>query len=223
MISDLRASLYDLFGYFIPGVTATCGLALLAHRFVNIPQEIGAATSAPIANGIPLVLVAYILGHAMHGIGNIIPGLNRTPESHAFSERGLPQVLLTRVRDLLTKQLTADVANLPPEELYALADEASAARGSAGDRDVYIYREGFYRGMVVALAILALGLATSATASNHCVVGAPAAITCIPRGLAIFSTFLALGISWLFFHRMRRFGRYRVQRGMYRYLMTSHS
>ncbi len=219
MVGDFRATLYDLFGYLVPGMTASVAVILVGEHFVGSVHLTNLAPFPTRLAAASLMLLAYVAGHAVHAIGNIVPGLNRTAESRAFEAGGLPVILLDKSRARLADLLKVDVEALPPEEMFALIDEARLQSGVVGDRDIYIYREGFYRGMVVALAMLAFGLVTHLVVADFCIRSSALVAGCIPRSAAFIASLAAAGTSWLFLYRMRRFGRYRVQRGLYQFLV----
>ena len=57
----------------------------------------------------------------------------------------------------------AELLNVPPNELKArwvcrTLDEYGLQEGEAGDRNIFVYREGFYRGTSIALLFLCLTL-----------------------------------------------------------------
>jgi hypothetical protein len=221
MFGDLRASLYDLFGYLIPGITATAGVLLFLQLFATHPHSL-AFPGLPIQQGwLSFLLLGYIVGHAVHALGNIVPGLNRSAESIAFSAGGLPTGLIDDAMLTVSTLLGTGVAGLPPEEQFAIIDEARVLHPNTGDRDTYVYREGFYRGMVVAMVILALSLVGHLRPASLCFYGSSEAQVCVARAVILLIILMSTATSWGFFHRMRRFGRYRVQRGLYQFLVAA--
>ncbi len=68
-MNDFKGTLYDLLGYFAPGLIAIIGMTVAFQRIFN-PQNILNAIKVEI-NSISafevflLIIVAYILGHAI--------------------------------------------------------------------------------------------------------------------------------------------------------------
>ena len=219
MIGDLRASLYDFFGYLLPGLVAAAGLTLLVQVLSRTPHIVW-------LNGLPetvlwtsLLLGAYVVGHAVHALGNAIPSLSKSAETLALGPNGLPSPIVQRGVTALASRLGVDASQLSPDELFALIDETRVHRGSSGDRDVYVYREGFYRGMTIATAVLALGLVVHAWSPTLCLALEPQAPACVTRASVLACAAVSALCSWAFVRRMKRFGRYRVQRGLYQFVL----
>jgi hypothetical protein len=102
-----------------------------------------------------------LVGHLLHAGVNLLH-LSSHPEDRAFGHRHrgrlLPEVLLEAIDRTLYERYQIDGKKLPALDKYTLMDEARILLQGANDRDVYVYREGFYGGMVIASAVLAIGL-----------------------------------------------------------------
>src|SRR2546429_387505 len=85
MIQSLRLSLYDFFGYFLPGMIVTVALFIFAWAvyYPYIPILISAGVSVFwIAGG----LLSYFAGHLVQALGNIVSKLIPSPEQTVFGE-----------------------------------------------------------------------------------------------------------------------------------------
>src|SRR2546426_1116017 len=96
MVGDFRASLYDLFGYLFPGFVATAGIALVWHAIfaTAAPIPLDPLTS-PILGSATLV-VAYLLGHLCHAIGNVF---TTSPEDELLTSGGQGSLALLEAID----------------------------------------------------------------------------------------------------------------------------
>lgn len=224
MIGDLRASLYDLFGYLLPGFVATTAIVLVWHLHFapNAPIPLG-LLSAPLAGSIAL-LAAYLVGHLSAAMGNALNVLGTSPEKRLLGNAHIKRlVLLGEIDERLHNRYHIDATALDPFEKYAILDEEGMATGERGDRDVYIYREGFYRGMTVGAVLLSVAVAMQLLQGESlcfAVDGGPSSL-CLTRSQLDGALFLSVTFAWAFFARARRFGRYRVERAAMRWLAAT--
>jgi uncharacterized integral membrane protein len=106
---------------------------------------------------------------------------------------------------------------LKPYQLYQLCDEFVAHHGKTGEREVYIYREGFHHESIVAFVVLALTLVVRAVRPNAAL---NLGETTYPLSvwMLVFLIVTAVIGSWLTFKRYFRFGDYRVTQAVLRFL-----
>jgi uncharacterized membrane protein YjjP (DUF1212 family) len=92
-------------------------------------------------------------------------------------------------------------------------DEYSVQTGKPGDRDTFIYREGFYRGTSIALFVL-----SAAVLVRVAIPGSSIQFTkwlfCVSIWQGLLTAFIAAALALLFFQRYRRFAEYRVTRAV---------
>ncbi len=219
-MGDLRVTLHDLFGYLLPGLVALASLALALSAFGSgVPELRMGSLGAP--HLVTLILVcSYLLGHAVHSLGNALPLFSGAPEQHLLGDGGLPSELILKARTNLEKSLGISTTGLPLSELFALVDEARILRERSGDRAIYIYREGFYRGMAIATACLALGVMCLIVRGPVTVALAEDLILMARRAELVVVLLVSVGCVVGFYYRMQRFGRYRVQRALYQYILS---
>ncbi len=218
MVGDFRASLYDLFGYLLPGFVAAVGIGLLWHAIFANDSAIPLDPLATPLIGSSALLVAYLLGHFCHAIGNIFP---TSPEDELLKSGGQESLtLLKAIDERFTVRHGVVATTLKPVEKYGILDEEGMFTGQRGDRDVYVYREGFYRGMVVASLILSVGVAFHLPLDRTCF-SLGSSSTCL-RSVEFLAIMLLSGAyAWGSFARMKRFGRYRVERAAFRWLAAT--
>jgi hypothetical protein len=126
------------------------------------------------------------------------------------TEKGsAPQWMKERARQTALKILDINSDQLEPEWVFRTLDQYAAQAGKQGDRDIFIYREGFYRGTAIALCLLAVTLLIRMCFSG-CSIEFTKNIFHISRCELFLNAFITGGIAYLFLRRYRRFVRYRI-------------
>ncbi len=224
-MGDLRGSLYDLFGYFIPGFFGSIGLWLIIAPFAG--AEAGTDLSAinnPILFSVA-VIVMYTFGHVLQAVGNALPfgsgiDMDEVLTSGKNGSRELLSVTtLAAINNSLRDHFNVTLAQLPPRDRFALIDEARVLAPREGDREVYIYHHGFYRGMLVASSVLGIGLLVALFTGQICVVGNGLS-WCITRGSITLIFAVLVGSTIAFWFRLRRFAEYRLVRAAMLWLIV---
>ncbi|HYT89872.1 MAG TPA: hypothetical protein VEL76_14295 [Gemmataceae bacterium] len=220
MIKDLQVTLYDIFGFLIPGTVFLAAVGLLFGA-VYLPQSQAPLVTLDAAGWVVLVLVAYLAGHMAQSLGNLLEKLYKATETVVLEGQGpyrLPDVIIVACRTKVQETLDVAASGLDPRWLYRVCDDAVIRSGKIGERDVYIYREGFYRGAAVSFALLTFAVVTLLVrlylAGQHTILAGWAT----EREHLWFLFTLSLGCSYLAFRRYRRFGMYRVTHAMIGFL-----
>jgi hypothetical protein len=92
----------------------------------------------------------------------------------------------------------------------AVCTEILDQSGNTSTRDIYLYREGFYRGTTITLLVLAIGLLVYSLARTA---GREFVVLCL-------CILLCVGVSLAFAARYRRFVRYRMASCLWGALVT---
>jgi hypothetical protein len=216
MIKEIQITLYDIFGFLIPGVIMVGAISLFYWTIFWPASTLVIPSKLPaIALG-SFVFAAYLVGHLGQAIGNL---LEKLPMIRKRLEEALP--LSEEVEELLRSTIGARfgkaLESLKPRELFALCDQALLHHDSPGEREIFVYREGFYRGNSVALAILAVALAVRMVHAPAVVAVLGATVELYRGPLALACALAALG-AWLAFRRYVRFGDHLFRTCFLRYL-----
>ncbi len=219
MFKELQITLYDIFGYLLPGSIILMAFALLFWSLFWPSAPLALTANVPTWVAIGLVFSAYLAGHLGQGIGNFLeklPNVKRRLENNI----PLPTELGGLVRDAVAVRFGEQTRSLNTKDLALLCDQALVYAGSPGDREVFVYREGFYRGNCVALAFLGLTLLLRMVCSPAVIMLGNARVE-IYRGQLIAAVVIAGFGSWLSFIRYLRFGAHKNSTCLTRFLALS--
>lgn len=149
-------------------------------------------------------------------MSNIVEGWSKA-STRFDSKLPLSGELEGLLRKSVEKHFGAGVAQISAKDIFVLCDQALLHHGSNGEREIFIYREGFYRGSSVALAFLGLALLVRMLHS-------PVAISVGCRFVDLHRSqiFLAACFSgfgaWLAYRRYLRFREYKIKTCLLRFL-----
>ena len=203
LFKELQITLYDIFGYFLPGAVIVAAFLVLFWTLFWPTFPLRIPVTLPFFPGACIALVAYLAGHMGQAVGNFLeklPTVKKTleaklPVSHEFAEL---------VRDAVSARFGEKARSLNPKELWDLCDQALLFGGSPGEREIFVYREGFYRGCCVAFSFLALTLLPR-------IIWQPAVVCWGSHTVAAYRGEITLAIAiaglgaWLSFRRYLRF------------------
>jgi hypothetical protein len=204
-MEKLSFTLYEIFGYLLPGGIVFVAFVVLYWALFVPSFPLGIATfQVGLVTWVCVTLASYILGHAAQAVANeyfcVVEKTVLDSQPAWMRERALQSA-----RDLL--QVAAP--EVESRWIVAALDEYTVQSGTAGDREIFVYREGFYRGMALSLFFLSLAIVVR-------MVFAGASIR-FTKGLflvswpELFTTAAVIGgIGYLFLERYRRFAEYRI-------------
>jgi len=221
VFKDIQVTLYDIFGYFLPGVIVVFALTILfwAMCWPRAPYVIYTDFSGPVIA--IFALTAYLCGHLSQACGNF---LEKVPRAEAILEKRflIDGELGSGLKKALAQRFGHGADKLLPREMYRLCDESLVHHGSIGERDIFTYREGFYRGVCVALALLAVALIVRLVRfpATLWILDSP---TEIPFCALLVAVLLSIVGSWLCFRRYLRFAEHRIRTCLLRFLALSTS
>ncbi len=169
MLKEFKITLYDFFGYLIPGFVLLFAISLRFYDLTNYTELYGALDCAlkywPIS-----VLLAYLLGHFSHTVSSFIieylptsydivfekinSGTAYAPQDKQVDFGGwIKNSLISRIKHIVGGHTPYEINQ---DTLFYFADEHMLQFGNAEEREIYQYREGFYRSCICASALLSL-------------------------------------------------------------------
>lgn len=208
MLDNVKFTLYEITGYLLPGCLVALAVTAAFWTLFLWPVPFPVYL---VESGFPvwivLALAAYAGGHLAQALGNMLPA---NPEEDHLSFASQSPVVRA-ARQSIAQLLQVEEASIPPKTLFAFCDEYAIQQGQPGDREMFVYREGFYRGCTVGLALLSasamLRLAVPWTALRFL------RYTYLVSRWQMLVIVVFLGTStWLAYRRLKRFGCYRVNR-----------
>jgi len=204
-MQSLRITLYEIFGYFAPGLigVAAFAIGIWAIYLPAAPLSADVIKLRPVFFFL-IAFVAYILGHFLQAVGN----LHRRAEKRKKLCRDCQSLQETAREALKSKyQITTMCENL--SDVTALAFAIMSQTGKTDAYEVFVYREGFYRAGYLSFVMLAFSflLRTIHAAS----IEVRAATFVLPKSLLVICFLFCTASSIFFFLRFRRFGEYRVK------------
>lgn len=156
MIKEIQVTLYDIFGYLLPGTVVTAALAT-AFVAIYFPQEAVTFDLRTTETWLTFLILSYVAGHMGQALGNIVVKCWKWDEGKVVGK--LPADLREAVTDKFKERLGDKAGGVSARWVYELCDDAILRSGKLGEREVYLYREGFYRGLFVGFGLLAIGIA----------------------------------------------------------------
>ncbi len=213
MIGNLTFTLYEIFGYVFPGGIAFLAFAVLFWAFFVPAVPLGIATFQPgLVTWVSVIVASYVLGHASQAVSNII--FHGAEKSALASETGTaPSWMRERAQEEAGEILKVKSSQLDPGWVFRTLDEYGLQTGKAGDRDMFVYREGFYRGTAVSLFFLCAALLVR--------LFSPGASIQFTKGLfrvscmeLLATAIIVGGAAYMFVRRYRRFAEYRITRAI---------
>lgn len=219
MLKEIQVTLYEIFGYLLPGIVLTAALAV-AFVAIYFPQNEVTFDLRSTEVWLTFLALSYIGGHMGQAVGNLLVKIWKWDEAKVVEQ--LPKELREAVAEKLKEKLGEKVGGLTGRWMYEVCDDAVVRSGKLGEREVYIYREGFYRGASVGFAVMTLAL-----------VGLIIRLLCEPQhtftigswtvtpGQLVF--FVAVSGAWscLALRRYWRFMDYRVRHSVLGFLSLS--
>jgi hypothetical protein len=221
VIKDLQITLYEIFGYLLPGMVMFSSLLLLFWAIFFPTPSIGfdlKTTEVWLA----FLVFSYVAGHMGQAVGNLIQKRISSAEKLVLGQNGeLSPAVLKAFKEKAAKAYEVDVGALDEYWLFRLCDDAVLRSGKLGEREIFQYREGFYRGTAVGFASLTVAC-LAFVVRLWFVDGHSLKITGSDWSLTpwqfLFVALVAGAFSILAFLRYRRFGAYRVTHAMLGFL-----
>lgn len=210
---------YDFLGFLIPGMTIM--LAILAFFGLVTQTEISLGlsfTEDTSAGWLVFVVASYVLGNIAQGVGNKV-----------FRDRsvdGVDQAQLEAARKRLRDRKIIGDGHVKDREICDLCDLYMLNSGNgpfSNARDIYIFREGFYRGITVALGIwVVVGISMLAILA-----ATKLPLFTLSSNLSTSSTFVFGGCliftasAMLTYQRYKRFKEYRQKHAVNSFLIDT--
>jgi hypothetical protein len=209
MKEQLNFTLYEIFGYLMPGAIATAALAIflwaIFHGDSILPLSFWRLSPTGL---LALLFVAYVLGHLVQALGN---PLLKGAEKRLMSDENPAAVIAKHRLTQLIQGVAPTAVTIDYIWQQRVMDERCIQVGQQGDREIFTYREGFYRGSTVATALFCAGIAARMITGNLRLLIGDTVFSLSRYELGVLLAISALGV-WGLYRRFQRFSEYRVAR-----------
>jgi hypothetical protein len=209
MKESVNFTLYEVFGYVIPGTIATAALAIslfvIFHGDSILPLSFWRLSPTGV---LALLFLAYVVGHLVQALSNsVLKGADKRIMSGKD-----PAILVAKQRAAkLFQGTTGDISEICDTWLERVMDERCIQAGQQGDREIFTYREGFYRGSTVATVLFCAGLVVCIFTGNLRLLVGNTVFAPSRYELGVMLAISVLG-AWGLYRRFLRFSEYRVNR-----------
>lgn len=211
MFKNLQISLYDFFGYLLPGCIVLLAIAIpfwiifvpnLALNINNISTELW----------IIILVMAYFFGHFAQSSANYINKLFPPMEKEVIETDASNRFkkIVKKAKEKSNQIYTFGDDALTAKELYDICDITITQFGRNQEREIYRYREGFYRGLAVSLFALTLSTVAAIIFPIKSITINGAAMN-IGQGMLLFFAIISFVGAILSYLRFRRFRRYHIK------------
>ncbi len=173
-MKEIQFTLYEVFGYLLPGIVLCAGLGLVFWA-IYFPQAVIDFDLKTVEVWVTFLAFGYVAGHVAQALGNkLVKQFGSAEQKIITDPNAFPAELVKACRAKIATILAADTQqglvladridtaeptkDLPPLWLFRFCDDAVLRSGKLGEREVYIYREGFYRGTFIGFVVLTVGM-----------------------------------------------------------------
>lgn len=204
-MQSLRVTLYEVFGYIAPGIVALA--AMLVGVWAIYYPAAPLPTAIPAYNAVEfgaIAFIAYMLGHLVQALGNLLTKAEKRPKLCRDCDDMLKLATIK-----LRAGYGVETQDVSMSDAVSLAQAALSQSGNVNDYEVFVYREGFYRGAAISLLLCSLAFCIRALHPTQLLVGR--GIVTIPISLLLIASLTAAITAIFFYLRFRRFGEYRIR------------
>lgn len=220
MMSGLQLTLYEILGYIFPGIFGLISIAILYWTVFWSNKVININLNLTIGQIVVLLISVYVTGHIIQAISNSINKYFKKPEEFILSiseKNSLSEEILKRLFLLINENFLVDANKISKTDIYFLCDSALLQNETIGQREIFEYREGFYRGMSITCFILSIVIVIRSIVPDFCVKLDEYVVNIdLLHGLFFSLVFIIFG--YFNYIRFRRFARYRVTNAIFGYL-----
>lgn len=215
-MEKLTFTLYEVFGYFLPGTIGVAAIAILFWALF-LPNAAIPVASLELSKlwYVGLAIICYYSGHIVQMLSR---SFFKNPDDSVLAREPNMAPIIKRAQEQLAAHLSMSQAETPGASMTVrLCDEVAVQYGQIGDRDVFVYREGFYRGSVAAFILLDIAFLVRCLIPGAAL-RLPAQIFPVSRWQLVFVMGVVTCGIYLLFKRYKLFAALRSIRGILAYV-----
>lgn len=147
-------SLYDLLGYLFPGVFIVIAFSAVEATFFGSSLL---TIERLQQNWLISIAAAYIFGHALHAVGSKLQ--SRFWKQLTTKDKQLGNSLYYKIKSLVQERhgfTGEEMEDLLAWDLFLLCDAHTVMSKGSVEREMILSKEGFYRGLFLAFAVLTI-------------------------------------------------------------------
>lgn len=233
MLKNIQITLYEIFGYLLPGIILLTAISIFFWTFLS-------DLTPPILYQLKfeywmlILLISYFLGHIAQALANVVDEILCLNENFVFLKKNkekLPDIIVQEAKSKITQILGIDLEykirdeKIRNEWLFRICDKIVVQYGSIENRELYVYREGFYRGSIISFFVLFLSLLfLSMKMLIHCkTINLCDSLHPINWLVIYILAFISLVGAIFFFFRCRRFIMHHVRQALLDFLILCRS
>jgi hypothetical protein len=208
-------TLYEVFGYLMPGGVTLLAFLVLYWAVLVPGVPIGIATfQMGIVTWVAVAFASYLLGHATQGVSNLIFSTSIEDAVLNTETGSAPKWMRDCAKQAANEILKiTGTVDFGGRWTFRTLDEFAVQTGQAGDRDIFVYREGFYRATSISLLFLCGALIVRLLVPGACIQFTHWLFH-ISFWELLMTAAVSGGIGYLFVGRYRRFADYRITRAV---------
>lgn len=216
-MKEIQLTLYEIFGYIIPGmITLSAVLIVYWTSFMKVPFSVDAISPQ---GWWAIAFAAYLIGHLIQAVANLgfmtiwIPTVDLVFGTKA--PLALPAPIIAEAHAFaLEKTKLPTGSKISGSQTFEICDAFLQQRGNSDTRDIYVYREGFYRGCFISSLLLGAAIILRALCKDSKLL-IDGRYMSFSRLELLAVAFVLMGSAILFFQRFRRFGKYLIANSIY--------
>lgn len=214
MVGNLAFTLYEVFGYLLPGGITFIAFAVLYWASFVARMPLGIADfQAGLVTWVAVTITSYVLGHAVQGVGNIC--FHGMEGSVLDSENGSAPLWMREC----ARKAAAGILDVGADDqiesrwLFRVLDEFALQSCKDGDREIFVYREGFYKGTSLSLFLLSAALLVRMVVPGACISFTKGPFQILWYEVLVTAAIVG-GVAFIFVRRWQRFADYRITRAV---------
>lgn len=219
MIEKIQVSLYDFFGYLLPGGVFLLALVIFSWT-IFWPQQVLKISQPTFTHWVIILLLSYFLGHLIQAVANLFAKIFPSDDV-VLSKKNIHKISKSVIEEARSeaKKLFYNytMKKFSDGDIYNICDETVRRGKTLETREIYLSLEGFYRGLSISNLILALTLFLRIILyESYVKIGWKSYL--LGRPFLLFVGLILLICFFLFFIRYRRFLGYRIKQVIYGFL-----
>ncbi len=225
-MSLFRLTLYELFGYLVPGLFCFLSVALLGWTGFTLDLGLHGSVHLSAIQCVAFLLISYILGASVHSLAEWLYGsrwICRVGPATVFSRGtgGVHRELLEKLEEVIERRFLVRVQGLGDRWKWRICEESLFLSGHWSQQERYQYRMGFYRTMSVVFLIVGLCIVAQSLVLNLAIRFGGERVV-LPRLVSVLGGLFLLLLAFLSRWQYERYFRFRLESALLGLVVLEH-